>query len=63
MDVEALVELVVAVGSLASEVPEVAELDLNPVLVMADGVALVDVKIRLAPADAIDDVPRSLRSP
>jgi hypothetical protein len=30
---------------------------------MADGVALVDVKIRLAPADAIDDVPRSLRSP
>jgi acyl-CoA synthetase (NDP forming)/GNAT superfamily N-acetyltransferase len=63
VDVEALVELVVAVGSLATEVPELAELDLNPVLVMADGVALVDVKIRLAPADAIDDVPRSLRSP
>ena len=63
VDVEALVELVVAVGSLATEVPEVAELDLNPVLVRANGVALVDVKIRLAPADANDDVPRSLRSP
>jgi acyl-CoA synthetase (NDP forming) len=63
VDVEALVELVVNVGSLAAEVPEVAELDLNPVLVRADGVALVDVKIRLAPAGAGNDVPRSLRSP
>jgi acyl-CoA synthetase (NDP forming)/GNAT superfamily N-acetyltransferase len=63
VDVEALVELVVAVGALATEVPEVAELDLNPVLVRADGVALVDVKLRLAPADACDDLPRSLRSP
>jgi ATP-grasp domain len=53
----------VAVGALATEVPEVAELDINPVLVRADGVALVDVKIRLAPGDPFDDVPRSLRSP
>ena len=43
--------------------PRWPSFDLNPVLVRANGVALVDVKIRLAPADANDDVPRSLRSP
>jgi acyl-CoA synthetase (NDP forming)/GNAT superfamily N-acetyltransferase len=63
VDVDALAELVVAVGALATEVPEVAELDLNPVLVRADGVTLVDVKIRLAPGTASDDQPRSLRAP
>ena len=48
VDRRALEELVVAVGRLAVEVPEVAELDLNPVLAHADGVSLVDVKVRLA---------------
>ena len=41
-------ELVVTLGRLALEVPEVAELDLNPVLARPDGVALVDVKVRVA---------------
>jgi hypothetical protein len=35
----------------------------EPVLVRADGVTLVDVKIRLAPGTASDDQPRSLRAP
>lgn len=62
-DVDALVDLVEAVGALATEVPEVAEMDLNPVVVRAEGVALVDVKVRLALAAGRDDAPRSLRSP
>ncbi|MCW2877217.1 MAG: Acyl-CoA synthetase forming-like protein [Sphaerisporangium sp.] len=32
------------------EVPEVAELDLNPVIVTPAGAVAVDVRVRLAPA-------------
>lgn len=46
-DVDALVDVVVACGRLAEEVPEVAELDANPVMVSATGCGLVDVKLRL----------------
>lgn len=61
-DVDHLVDLVLAVGMLAREVPELAELDLNPVLVGPAGCAIVDVKARLTPADPFDDgVPRHLR--
>jgi acyl-CoA synthetase (NDP forming)/GNAT superfamily N-acetyltransferase len=61
-DVESLVDLVVSVGSIAREVPELAELDLNPVLVGPSGCVLVDVKARLAPAEPFDSgVPRRLR--
>lgn len=61
-DVEGLVELVLSVGLLAPEVPELAELDLNPVLVGPAGCEVVDVKIRLASATPLDDgIPRHLR--
>ena len=40
--------MVVAVGELAVDVPELAELDLNPVVVTPSGPVLVDVKARLA---------------
>jgi acyl-CoA synthetase (NDP forming) len=63
-DTDALVELVTAVGLLAHEVPELVEMDLNPVLVNPDGCQLVDVKVRLAQADPWDSgVPRRLRPP
>jgi acyl-CoA synthetase (NDP forming) len=62
VDLEALQALVVTVGALALEVPEIAELDLNPALAGPDGVALVDVKVRLAPvADTDPGVARQLR--
>jgi acetyl coenzyme A synthetase (ADP forming)-like protein len=48
-DVKALETLLLRVGRLASEVPEIAEMDLNPVIVSPGGVAVVDAKIRLAP--------------
>jgi hypothetical protein len=34
---------------LAEHVPEIAELDCNPVVVSPSGVVVVDVKVRLAP--------------
>jgi acyl-CoA synthetase (NDP forming)/RimJ/RimL family protein N-acetyltransferase len=63
-DTAGLAELVTAVGLLAHEVPEVAEMDLNPVLVNQEGCELVDVKVRVAPPDPWDSgVPRRLRPP
>ena len=65
-DVAALAVLVHAAGRLAHDVPEVAELDLNPVIVSPSGVAVVDVKLRLSAADATDvydGIPRGLRRP
>jgi acyl-CoA synthetase (NDP forming) len=49
VDVAALEDLVVRVGLLADEIPELAELDLNPVIAWSDGVVAVDAKVRLAP--------------
>ena len=48
-DVEALERLLLRVGRLADELPEVAEMDCNPVIVSPDAVTIVDVKIRLVP--------------
>ncbi|GAA3811684.1 GNAT family N-acetyltransferase [Nocardioides panacisoli] len=51
-------------GRLAVDVPEVAEIDLNPVMVRPDGCAVVDAKLRLASAsDAATDLPSQLRRP
>ena len=64
VDVAALEQLIVSLGALATDVPEVAEMDLNPVLVTSDGCALVDVKVRLAQAAPLDaGIPRRLRRP
>jgi acetyl coenzyme A synthetase (ADP forming)-like protein len=46
-DVHALVDLVHRLSRLAEDVPEVAELDLNPVLGSVDGCVAVDVRVRL----------------
>ena len=54
VDTRALERLVVALGHLAAEVPEVAEVDLNPVLARPDGVSLVDVKVRLLAVPVTD---------
>ncbi|QBR93879.1 bifunctional GNAT family N-acetyltransferase/acetate--CoA ligase family protein [Nocardioides euryhalodurans] len=54
VDTTALERLVVSLGHLAVEVPEVAELDLNPVLARPDGVSLVDVKARLVAVPGAD---------
>jgi acyl-CoA synthetase (NDP forming)/GNAT superfamily N-acetyltransferase len=63
-DVEALARLVEALGALATDVPQLAELDLNPVVVTPDGCVLVDIKARLASGLPLNaGIPRQLRSP
>lgn len=51
-DVTALKEVLHRVGAMVEDLPEVAELDLNPVFVRADGqgVVSVDVRCKLRPA-------------
>lgn len=55
VDTTALEDLLLRLGRLAEDFPEVAELDLNPVLAGPDGVVAVDAKLRLAPAGAEPD--------
>ena len=62
VDIAAVESLVVSLGQLALDVPELAEIDLNPVLATPDGVVLVDVKARLtAPTLSDAGIPRRLR--
>jgi acetate---CoA ligase (ADP-forming) len=46
-DAPALVDLLHRLARLAEDVPEVAELDLNPVLALTDGCVAVDARVRL----------------
>jgi acetyl coenzyme A synthetase (ADP forming)-like protein len=50
-DVDALVDLVLRLARLAEDIPEVAELDLNPVLALEDGYVAVDARVRVRPAE------------
>ena len=61
-DLAGLEALVVGLGRLAVEVPEVAEVDLNPVVVGPDGCAVVDAKVRIGTPVGPDLAsPRQLR--
>jgi acyl-CoA synthetase (NDP forming) len=48
-DVEALIDAVVRVGALVDDLPQVAELDLNPIIVHPAGATVVDARIRVTP--------------
>jgi acetate---CoA ligase (ADP-forming) len=52
-----LVDLLLRLGRLAADLPELAELDLNPVLAGPDGCIAVDARVRVAAPDA----PRRLK--
>ncbi len=60
-DVAALENMLLRVAQLAANIPEMAELDLNPVIVSTTGAVAVDVKVRLQPASADDPLVRRLR--
>jgi acyl-CoA synthetase (NDP forming)/GNAT superfamily N-acetyltransferase len=63
-DVAALEGLVVRVGRVATDVPHVTELDLNPVIVGPNLATCVDAKLRLQVPSIVDGgVPRRLRAP
>lgn len=52
-----LADLLLRLAHLADVVPELAEVACNPVIASADGVAVVDVRVRVAPAPARPALP------
>jgi acetyl coenzyme A synthetase (ADP forming)-like protein len=48
-DTEALAGIIQRISALVSALPEIAEMDLNPVIVSPKGAVAVDVKVRLEP--------------
>ncbi|MGO4476449.1 bifunctional acetate--CoA ligase family protein/GNAT family N-acetyltransferase [Massilia sp. 2TAF26] len=48
-DMEALYDVLVRIGQMIADLPELAELDINPLLAGADGVIALDARMRLAP--------------
>ena len=60
-DRPALRDLLLRVSRLADDLPEIAELDLNPVLARPDGAFAADARVRLAPCDPQDPHLRRLR--
>ena len=61
VDTAALAHVLLRVSRLADDVPEIAELDLDPVIARPDGVQVVDARIRIAPARPQDPFLRWLR--
>jgi acyl-CoA synthetase (NDP forming)/RimJ/RimL family protein N-acetyltransferase len=61
VDTAALADILLRVSRLADDLPEVAELDLNPVIARPQDARVVDVRIRVAPATPRDPFLRRLR--
>ena len=60
VDTAALADALLRVSRLADDLPEVSELDLNPVLARPDGVWCVDARVRISPAEPRDPFLRRL---
>ncbi|MFJ5560699.1 GNAT family N-acetyltransferase [Streptomyces sp. NPDC093250] len=58
---EALEQLLLRLSRMASDVPQLAEADFNPVLATPDGVTVLDARIRLVPCRPQDPYLRRLR--
>ena len=61
VSVAALEDVLLRVSRLADDLPEVAELDLNPVIARAEGCLVADARIRVVPAESRDPLLRQLR--
>jgi acyl-CoA synthetase (NDP forming) len=60
-DLAALRDLLLRVSRLADDLPEITELDLNPVIARPDGVFVVDARVKVAPCQPQDPFLRRLR--
>jgi acetyl coenzyme A synthetase (ADP forming)-like protein len=67
-DVEAVVNTILRISAMATAIPEIAEMDLNPVMVLepGEGVRAVDARIKVKPVregwfPALDDLPAVVR--
>ena len=59
VDLSALEDLLVRMSAIVEAHPEIAELELNPVIAGADGAAAVDARIRVAPGPPARSWPRT----
>ncbi|WP_051772359.1 bifunctional acetate--CoA ligase family protein/GNAT family N-acetyltransferase [Saccharothrix sp. NRRL B-16314] len=62
-DEAAVRDVLLRVGRLAELVPELAELDLNPLVLTGPRALAVDARVRVAPAEPVDPFLRRLRDP
>ncbi len=53
-DLDKLIEVIIRLSYLAADYPEIAELDINPLLVSPEGVVALDARIATAPAEAAE---------
>jgi acyl-CoA synthetase (NDP forming) len=60
-DTAALADVLLRVSRLADDLPEIAELDLNPVVASPDGAIAVDARVRVVAAEHTDPFLRRLR--
>ncbi|MGE5286133.1 MAG: acetate--CoA ligase family protein [Micromonosporaceae bacterium] len=60
-DAAALADTLVRVSLLAEDLPQIAELELNPFVACEEGVNAVDARVRITPADPQDPFLRRLR--
>jgi acyl-CoA synthetase (NDP forming) len=61
VDTAALADALLRVSQLADDLPEVAELNLSPVVAGPNGVCAVDIRVRVSPAEPRDPFLRRLR--
>lgn len=61
VDTAALADALLRVSRLAEDLPEVAELDLSPVIARHDGICAVSVRVRVSPTEPPDPFLRQLR--
>ncbi len=59
-DTDALRDLLLRVSRLADDLPEITDLDLNPVIARPDGVLVIDAQIKAAPYAPQDPFLRKL---
>jgi acetyltransferase len=50
-DLAAIARVLIALGQIAADLPQISELDINPLLADADGVVALDARVGLAAAD------------
>ncbi|MGW2936998.1 bifunctional acetate--CoA ligase family protein/GNAT family N-acetyltransferase [Streptomyces sp. NPDC001156] len=61
VDLEGLEQLLLRISRMASDLPQLAEADFNPVLATSDGVTVLDARVRLLPRRPQDPYLRRLR--
>ena len=60
VDTAALADALLRISRLADDLPEISELDFDPVVARPDGVWCVDVRVRISPAEPRDPFLRRL---